>query len=119
MACSRVAVCAESGWRARSASSRRRGAGGSASRAPQRAQWLTTLVASGYTAAEIDDRRGHRLLKFEDPPLIGRIPRLGWIIDLIRHYGLYKGDYFHNLMRNLLAAKGVPSFPRSDPFETA
>lgn len=72
---------------------------------------VSTLVASGYTAAEIKQIiMGIDFSKFEDPPLIGRIPRLGSIIDLIRHYGLYKGDYFHNLMRNLLAAKGVHTF---------
>jgi NTE family protein len=72
---------------------------------------VSTLVASGYTAAEIKQIiMDIDFSKFEDPPLIGRIPRLGSIIDLIRHYGLYKGDYFHDLMRNLLAAKGVHTF---------
>jgi Patatin-like phospholipase len=72
---------------------------------------VSTLVAAGYTAAEIKQIIMRiDFSKVEDPPLIGRIPRLGSIIDLIRHYGLYKGDYFHNLMRNLLAAKGVHTF---------
>jgi NTE family protein len=72
---------------------------------------VSTLVASGYTAAEIKQIiMGIDFSKFEDPPLIGRIPHLGSMIDLIPHYGLYKGDYFHSLMRNLLAAKGVHTF---------
>jgi NTE family protein len=72
---------------------------------------VATLLAAGYTAAEIKQIiLNLDFAKFEDPPLIGHIPLLGSLIDLTFRYGLYKGDYFQNLMRELLAAKGVRTF---------
>jgi NTE family protein len=72
---------------------------------------VATLLAASYTAAEIKQIiLNLNFTKFEDPPLVGRIPLLGSLIDLTFRYGLYTGDYFQNLMRELLAAKGVRTF---------
>lgn len=67
---------------------------------------VATLVAAGYSAAELKpiilDLPFH---KFTDAPWVGHIPVVGGVINLLRHHGLYKGDYFEHLMRDLLRAK--------------
>jgi NTE family protein len=67
---------------------------------------VATLVAAGYSAAELKpimmDLPFH---KFMDAPWVGHIPVAGGVINMLRHHGLYKGDYFEHLMRDVLRAK--------------
>ena len=72
---------------------------------------VATLLAAGYNAAEVKQTiNGINFSTFEDPNLIGRIPYVGALVDEIFNKGLYKGDVFLNLMRNLLAKKGIHTF---------
>ena len=72
---------------------------------------VATLLAAGYSAAEVKQTiNGINFSTFEDPNLIGRIPYVGALVDEIFNKGLYKGDVFLNLMRNLLAKKGIHTF---------
>src|SRR5712691_2652621 len=72
---------------------------------------VATLLAAGYSAAELKPIiNGIDFNAFEDPPLPGRIPFLGIVIDEILNQGLYKGDAFLKLMSDLLAQKGVHTF---------
>ena len=72
---------------------------------------VATLLAAGYSAAEVKQTiSGIDFSTFEDPNLIGRIPYVGALVDEIFNKGLYKGDVFLNLMRNLLAKKGIHTF---------
>ncbi len=72
---------------------------------------VATLLGAGYHADELK-----RILmeldfkQFEDASWAGRIPLAGPLIDEVVKKGLYKGDYFLNLMRDLLAAKRVHTF---------
>lgn len=65
------------------------------------------LVAAGYTAAELkkvmDDRVDFS--KFMDTAGIGKLPVLGPWLSLLVTKGMYQGDYFLGLMRDLLAEK--------------
>ncbi len=72
---------------------------------------VATLLAAGYNAAELKQTiNGIDFNTFEDPPLIGHIPFVGAVVDEIFLKGLYKGDVFLHLMRDLLAKKGVRTF---------
>ena len=72
---------------------------------------VATLLAAGYSAAEVKQTIiGINFSTFEDPNLIGRIPYVGALVDEIFNKGLYKGDVFLNLMRDLLAKKGIHTF---------
>jgi NTE family protein len=72
---------------------------------------VATLLAAGYSAAEVKQIiNGINFSTFEDPNLIGRIPYVGALVDEIFNKGLYKGDVFLNLMRDLLAKKGIHTF---------
>jgi NTE family protein len=72
---------------------------------------VASLLAAGYSAAELKQTiNGIDFNSFEDPPLIGRIPFVGALVDEIFLKGLYKGDVFLNLMRSLLAKKGIHTF---------
>jgi NTE family protein len=72
---------------------------------------VATLLAAGYNAAELKQTiNGIDFSTFEDSNLIGRIPFVGAIIDEIFNRGLYQGDVFLNLMRRLLAQKGIHTF---------
>ena len=69
---------------------------------------VATLLAAGYSAAELKPIiSGIDFNAFEDPPLLGRIPFLGIVIDEILNQGLYKGDAFLKLMSDLLAQEGT------------
>jgi NTE family protein len=72
---------------------------------------VAALLAAGYQAGEIRqillDLDFTRLL---DTSLLGRIPFLGPLLNVVFHLGLYRGDYFLKQMRELLAAKGVRTF---------
>lgn len=72
---------------------------------------VATLLAAGYSGAELKQTiNGIDFSTFEDSDLIGRIPYAGALIDEIFKKGLYKGDVFLNLMRDLLAQKGIHTF---------
>ena len=72
---------------------------------------VATLLAAGYHADELKQTiNGIDFSTFEDPDLIGRIPYLGALVDEIFNKGLYKGDVFLNLMRELLDKKGIHTF---------
>ncbi len=65
------------------------------------------LVAVGYTAAEIkhimDTRVDFR--RFMDPAGIARLPKVGPWLSMLFTHGMYQGDYFLTLMRQLLSEK--------------
>ncbi len=72
---------------------------------------VASLVAAGYTAAEIKkimDSLDFRQLK--DALITGRIPVLGPALSIGITNGLYKGNYFEKWLREKLAAKGVRTF---------
>jgi len=72
---------------------------------------VASLLAAGYSAAELKQAINDIDFRtFEDPPLIGRIPFVGALVDEIFLRGLYNGDVFLNLMRGLLAQKGIHTF---------
>ncbi len=72
---------------------------------------VATLLAAGYHADELKQTiNGIDFSTFEDPDLIGRIPYVGALVDEIFNKGLYKGDVFLNLMRDLLDKKGIHTF---------
>jgi NTE family protein len=72
---------------------------------------IAALLAAGYGA---DDVR--RIImdldfaKFKDTSLIGRVPGIGAVTKILMERGLYRGEFFLSLMRELLAAKGVHTF---------
>ena len=69
------------------------------------------LVAADYSAEEI-----RKIIfdldfsKIMDKDFLGRIPGVGAIIEETLDLGLYKGDFFLNLMREKLADKGKRTF---------
>jgi NTE family protein len=72
---------------------------------------VATLHAAGYEPDELKSIIGNLdFRKFEDSSLIGRIPIAGPIINVLERLGIYKGDYFLGLMRDLLGAKRVRTF---------
>lgn len=72
---------------------------------------VASLVAAGYTAEEI---RGIMyktdFTKFIDKDLVSSIPIIGSIINVNLYKGIYKGNYFTEWIRQLLARKGVYKF---------
>lgn len=72
---------------------------------------VATLRAAGYSGLDLKRiLMDMDLRKFTDPTLVGRLPVAGPIISLTRKLGFYKGDFFLNLIRELLAAKGKRTF---------
>jgi NTE family protein len=72
---------------------------------------VAALVAAGYTAAELKQTLMQmEFNQFLDTDLVGKIPFVGAVADELLAKGLYKGNYFENLMRQLLARKGVRTF---------
>lgn len=72
---------------------------------------VAALVAAGYSAAElktaiesIDFRR------ITDTNVLGKIPFVGALANILGQFGIYQGDYFLGLIRELLAAKGKRTF---------
>ena len=65
------------------------------------------LVAVGYPAAEIWRIMETRVEfpRFKDTWGVGKLPGVGPWINLIFNQGMYKGDYFLKLMRQLLSEK--------------
>lgn len=72
---------------------------------------VAALLASGYSAAEL---RAIILSlefdRFKDPTWQMRLPLAGGLTSILVRQGLYKGDYFHQVMRHYLGAKGVRTF---------
>ena len=69
------------------------------------------LVAAGYSADEIKNIIFDLdFSKIMDQDFLGRIPGVGPIIEEIKDLGVYKGDFFLNLMRQKLADKGKHTF---------
>jgi NTE family protein len=67
---------------------------------------VATLLGAGYSSAELKTILMELdFTKFKDTTLIGRIPLLGPEIEIIKQWGLYRGDYFLNLMRRWLSEK--------------
>jgi NTE family protein len=77
---------------------------------------VATLIAAGYTAAEVRDIIFELdFRRITDPVWEKRLPLIGrtWLGDLLavlREHGVYKGDFFLELMREKLKAKGVVTF---------
>ncbi len=65
------------------------------------------LLAVGYSASELKDVMEKRVEfpKLMDKTGIGRVPGVGRWLSLLVHRGMYQGDYFLNLMRQLIAEK--------------
>ena len=72
---------------------------------------VATLMAAGYNAAELKEIiLGLDFNRFKDPTWQNRIPLVGGLLSVLMTQGLYRGDYFHELMRHYLEAKGVRTF---------
>jgi NTE family protein len=84
---------------------------------------VATLLAAGYSAADLKEIiLDLDFNRFKDPTWEMRIPLAGSLLSILKNQGLYKGDYFHGLMRHYLEAKGVHTFrdlvhpdPTDDP----
>ena len=72
---------------------------------------VASLRAAGYTGHDLKRTlMDMDLRKFTDATVVGQLPVAGPIISLTRRLGLYKGDFFLGLMRDLLGAKGKRTF---------
>ncbi len=72
---------------------------------------IAALTAAGYTAGELHDILGKLDYRsFKDASAVDRIPLAGPVISLVAEKGIYEGDYFHDWLRDLLAARGVRTF---------
>lgn len=73
---------------------------------------VAALLAAGYTAAEVRHvmEREVDFARLMDPSPLGRVPVVGKYLSLLFQRGLYKGDYFYRLMRDLLLAKKKETF---------
>ncbi len=72
---------------------------------------VAALLAAGYTAKELTGIvNALDYEKFKDTTLIGRIPLVGSLFNLLTQKGVYKGDYFLSWITELLKAKGVYTF---------
>lgn len=67
---------------------------------------VAALVAVGYTSAEVREVMGR--IKFHtlmDTSGIGKLPVVGPWLSLLFNQAMYQGDYFLQIMRELIAAK--------------
>lgn len=72
---------------------------------------IASLLVAGYTAKEIKKMIVQiNFLKFKDKSLLQRIPLIGKSIGIIRHKGIYSGNYLESWMRELLSRKGIKKF---------
>ena len=72
---------------------------------------VATLMAAGYRAPEIRAIiDGIDFTRMTDDTGFGRVPAVGKWIELLVHDGMYRGDHLLNLIRDLLAQKGVHKF---------
>ncbi len=84
---------------------------------------VATLLAAGYTASELKQViLGLDFNRFKDATWQTSIPVVGGVLSVLMTKGLYKGEYFHDLMRQYLEAKGIRTFrdlrhpdPTDDP----
>jgi NTE family protein len=67
----------------------------------------SALIAAGYTAAELREIMETRVVfrQMMDAGALGRVPLIGTWLNLLVHEGFYRGDYFLNVMRELLSEK--------------
>jgi len=68
---------------------------------------VAALLAVGYSAAELKQVMGERVefSKLMDTAGIGKLPIVGPWLSLLVSRGMYQGDYFLELMRQLIAEK--------------
>ncbi len=77
---------------------------------------VATLIAAGYRAAEVKDIIfSLDFSRLTDPVMEKQLPLLGdtWAGDMLailHERGVYRGDFFLGLMRDLLRAKGIRTF---------
>jgi NTE family protein len=67
-----------------------------------------SLAAAGVPNAELQRiMRELDYRKFQDGGLLSRLGRTGAVIELLRHKGIYKGDWLHGWVAGQLAEAGV------------
>lgn len=67
---------------------------------------VATLVAAGYSATELKDAiNSIDFRRITDLAAPGTIPGIGIALNILTKLGIYEGDYFLGLMRELLGAK--------------
>lgn len=68
---------------------------------------VATLAAIGYTAGELREIMAQRLdfRQLMDTAGIGRVPKLGRWLSLLFAHGMYQGDFFLQLIRELIWEK--------------
>jgi NTE family protein len=72
---------------------------------------VAAFVAAGYNSAEMKDIMfGLDYRRFQDAGFLSGIPLAGKPLSLLFKKGIYKGDYFENWIRDLLAQKGIHTF---------
>ncbi|HEY8533653.1 MAG TPA: patatin-like phospholipase family protein [Micromonospora sp.] len=74
------------------------------------------LVAAGFTSADLAElMRDVDYRKFQDEWWLTRIPG-GKLISLLTTWGMYRGDYLHQWLSEILAERGVVTFDDLPPF---
>lgn len=72
---------------------------------------VASLVAAGYNSRELHDIMEQQDFRsFMDPTWEDRIPVAGQGLSILLNEGLYKGEYFLDWIRRLLAAKNIRTF---------
>lgn len=73
---------------------------------------VASLTAAGYTTAELHAILGELdFEKFKDPTWEDFVPgRAGEVLSFLLEKGMYKGDFFHEWIGDLLESKGVRTF---------
>jgi NTE family protein len=72
---------------------------------------VAAFVAAGYTSGEMKEIMfGLDYKKFQDSGSLNSVPLLGKPLSLLFTKGIYKGDYFENWIRDLLAKKNIRTF---------
>lgn len=70
-----------------------------------------SLAAAGLTGDRLKEAAlSLDYTKFEDPPLLDRIPLAGKALALLQGSGIYRGDYAHEWVRRQLAAVDIYTF---------
>lgn len=70
---------------------------------------VASMLAAGYDAAEMTTiMTDLDFARFEDAPsLFGRFEKIGEGLGLLLHEGLFEGQFLHDWIEKLLAAKGI------------
>ncbi len=72
---------------------------------------VASLVAAGYTAAELKQiLDALDYTEFKDPTQLDRIPLVGKVLSVSFDQGLYLGRFFESWLRDLLAKKNIRVF---------